>query len=295
MFFKEDKISLVYWNVPNFGDILSPFIVERLSGKEIQHRECYRGLRYVFLETLKRLTGYIKKPLSSINYPFQNNIHAVGSIVSWGNGSSTIWGSGFMNESDGFKGEAKVLAVRGEYTNEKLQKMGFSGSNVYGDPALLLPLLYEPKSNKDYKLGIIPHMSEVDYFINNYGDTNKIIDLRTFDVERIIDEICSCEYILSTSLHGIIVAHAYGIPALWIKKHYINTDGFKFRDYFSSVHIDIYDGFESFEELIGDENKMKQFFGNHSKLSQPDCDMGELRRKLLNAAPFKIKSCYLLS
>lgn len=295
MFFKKDTISLVYWNVPNFGDILSPFIVQRLSEQSIEHKECYRGLRYVFLETLKRLTGYVKKPLSSINYPFQNNLHAVGSILSWGNGCSTIWGSGFMNESDGFKGESKVLAVRGKYTSEKLQKMGFQGCNVYGDPALLLPLLYEPKKIKSCKLGIIPHMSEVDYFINNYADSNKIIDLRTFDVERIIEEICSCEYILSTSLHGIIVAHAYGIPALWIKKHYINTDGFKFKDYFSSVDIDLYDGFESFEELLHDENKMESLFRLHSKYSLPNCNLETLRTRLLGAAPFKIKSCYMSS
>ena len=46
--------------------------------------------------------------------------------------------------------------------------------------------------------------------------------------------------IFSTSLHGLIISHAYGIPAIWIKAGNIGTDGFKFKDYFSSVNIPYY-------------------------------------------------------
>lgn len=283
------SIPLVYWNEPNFGDILSPYILSRLSDREIVHKECFRGNRYVVLETIKRLTGYIKKPLKSINYPFERNLLAVGSIISWGNNSSVVWGSGFMNTADKFNGEYRILAVRGKYTDEKLEKMGYNKCGVYGDPALLLPLVYKPQVKKRHEIGIIPHITEADYFIGKYSEDYKVIDLRTFDVEQVIDDICSCDCILSTSLHGIIVAHTYGIPAVWIKKNYINTDGFKFNDYFSSVDIPIYKGVEDYEELIVDKASRDIFLETNKNIVLPNCSLETLRTNLLSVAPFDVK------
>lgn len=68
------------------------------------------------------------------------------------------------------------------------------------------------------KVGIVPHFVDYAFFFDNYADKYNIIDVRTNDVEGVIDQINESEYILSSSLHGIIIAHAYGIPALWIKK-----------------------------------------------------------------------------
>ncbi|KAF5280088.1 hypothetical protein FQR65_LT15078 [Abscondita terminalis] len=140
------------------------------------------------------------------------------------------------------------------------------GCSVYGDPALLLPLWLKPSEKKKYKLGIIPHWGEVDFFMENYGHLYQIIDLRTKNVEEIVEEIAKCEYVLSTSLHGLIVAHAYGIPALWIKKGYIGTDGFKFKDYFSSVNIPFYDGFECLDEIFHPEKWIELFNSNRDKM-----------------------------
>lgn len=287
LYFSGDTIPLEYWDVPNFGDMLSPFIIEHFSGKKILHKECYRGIKYVILETLKRISGKIKKPLGTINYPYQRNLLCVGSIISWGNGSSVVWGSGFMNEYDGFRGD-KVFAVRGALTDDKLRRMGYPECKVYGDPAILLPMIYRPDVIVKHKVGIIPHITETDYFINNYGKDFCIIDLRTRDVHKVIDEVCSCSMILSTSLHGIITAHAYGIPALWIKKHHINTDGFKFKDYFSSVGIDLYDGFENIDEILKDEHACMNFMSKWNDIALPKINLDCLRNKLLDAAPFKV-------
>lgn len=75
----------------------------------------------------------------------------------------------------------------------------------------------------------------------------------------VIEDIVSCEYILSTSLHGIIVAHTYGVKALWIKKGNIQTDGIKFDDYFSSVQIDRYSPIENFDVVLMDKIISKTF------------------------------------
>ncbi|MGR4383081.1 polysaccharide pyruvyl transferase family protein [Escherichia coli] len=90
-----------------------------------------------------------------------------------------------------------------------------------------------------------------------------MIDLKTSNIEDVLNQMLSCEQIISTSLHGVIVGHAYGIPTIWIKHNDIDTDGFKFKDYFDSVGIKLYNGFTNFDEII--ENHV-DFFLNYIKI-----------------------------
>jgi hypothetical protein len=57
-------------------------------------------------------------------------------------------------------------------------------------------------------------------------------------VESYVNQLTSCEAILSSSLHGLIIAGAYGIPAARISfGEDIGGDGTKFVDYFESVQM----------------------------------------------------------
>lgn len=50
---------------------------------------------------------------------------------------------------------------------------------------------------------------------------------------EVLDQICSCEYIASSSLHGLIMSEAYDIPNLWIELSGKLMGGhFKFHDFF---------------------------------------------------------------
>lgn len=75
---------------------------------------------------------------------------------------------------------------------------------------------------------MVPHFMEYDEIFKEYGSRYDVIDIRTDDVESFIDQIIDSDYILSTSLHGIIIAHAYGIPALWIKKDILHLQDLNF-------------------------------------------------------------------
>lgn len=137
------KINLIYWNKENFGDQLSPYIVSRLSGYSIRYKRGPVSLRY----SLKEILSYVLKlkfsKISEMLFKWQNSLLAVGSIINLGNSKSTIWGSGFMNEKQPFYG-GRVCAVRGVYTANKISNMGYETTDVYGDPALLLPLIFTP-------------------------------------------------------------------------------------------------------------------------------------------------------
>ncbi len=174
--------------------------------------------------------------------------------------NSIVWGSGFLSDDDALGllhwGKArneclrpplKVLAVRGPLTREKLRCMGVPCPHVFGDPALLMPMFYAPPRRKEYQLGVVPHWTErglpaVQKLQREEGV--KLIDtvFSRFSCSdharyfRFIDDICSCERIVSSSLHGIVTADAYGIPANWIRlTHARDGEVFKYRDYFAAA------------------------------------------------------------
>lgn len=284
------KINLCYWKNSitfNFGDQLSPYIVSKLSGRQVRYIKPYINFNGIIITILSSIFNRDFSLLKQIRLPYQKTIVGIGSILSYSGPRSLVWGSGFMNESDKFNG-GKILLVRGVLTREKLLRDGFCCPEKYGDPALILPLLYNPTVQKKHQIGIIPHWTETSYFRDNYSNKYHVIDLNTDEIEKTIDDILSCSCILSSSLHGIIVSHAYGIPALWIKKGYIHTDGFKFADYFSSVSINMYSGFSNIDEILRSELSVDKLFKEYHSLCLPNTDLRSIQNNIIETAPFKI-------
>lgn len=285
------KINLVYWwDIDNFGDCLSPFIVKKILGDNVNiipkrlenpYTSYYKWFKFLVNKALNRTADRMSEYLM----PDQPNLIAVGSILACGNRKSYIWGSGFMNEYEKYKG-GRIFALRGRKSNEKIVASGGPNCNVFGDPALLLPLYINGFAGSDkYSVGIVPHWKDADLFLSKYRDSYKIIDLRTTNIEYVVKEITSCKAILSSSLHGIIVAHAYGIPAIWIKAGYIDTDGFKFADYFSSVNIVAYEGFGNYDEIIRNESYQRKLI--KQDFAMPKVNLENIRQALLKAFPYK--------
>ena len=151
-----------------------------------------------------------------------------------------MWGSGLIsNKSRPVFPPRAILAVRGPLTRQRLESLGISTPAVYGDPALLLPKFYQAKSKKKYKIGIIPHLIDKHHLDlrKPLPDTMNIIDIQEKDIQLFIDRVNECEYILSSSLHGMIIADAFRIPSVRVifTRNPIGGD-FKFHDYCLSVN-----------------------------------------------------------
>lgn len=218
------RIRLYWWQEKrengkeNYGDLMSKYLAEKISNKKV----------HTVSHPSKRLYRLVFKHYISI-----------GSIISSANQNSIVWGSGIIKKNDNIR-DAKFLAVRGPKTRARILEKGYSCPEVYGDPALLMPNYFKPKTDKKFKIGIIPHY--VDYqAIHKFFSKDlsiKVIDLLTYDVEQTTKEILECERIVSSSLHGVIVAQSYKIPALWLKfSDKLSGDNIKFYDYFESVGI----------------------------------------------------------
>jgi pyruvyltransferase len=211
-------IQLAWWagmNGKNWGDALSPVLARHISG----------GARIEYVNPIDNSSKF--------------RFYSIGSIIPPASSNSEIWGSGIIQNIESVKIKpTKVHAVRGPLTRKILTNSGIACPEVYGDPALLYPKFYNPTVDKKYEIGIIPHYVDQKHpwvtsktavpgvkFINILGD-----------IDTVVNEILSCDMIISSSLHGVIAADAYGIPSVWVEfSDKVLGNGFKFKDYFMSV------------------------------------------------------------
>lgn len=222
---------------------------------------------------------------------------AVGSIMRLSAPSNDVWGSGIRNiDQSDFKGSKKYHAVRGMFSRDQLLKLGHDCPAVYGDPGVLLPKYYFPKVRKKYKLGIIPHVIEYDELnlhFKKFKDV-KVIDLRTNNIESVVNDILSCDSTISSSLHGVITSVAYNIPTRWLKySDKITGDDIKFYDFFSSLDSNVFSTFDrkNIKSTINKYNPIKfqkhqdaDFYAERTYLY----DMFDVT-PLIKSCPFKSK------
>lgn len=160
----------------------------------------------------------------------------IGSIAKRAQAKTLVLGSGIISKNDPIDPKAIWKFARGPFTRNRVLTLGGKCPRIYGDPALLLPLFCE-ESEKKYDVGIVPHIVDLEYVKETYPNAY-IIDLNTKDVLQTARQITQCRRIISSSLHGIITAHAYGIPAAWVKfGHLIKGDNTKFEDHYASLGI----------------------------------------------------------
>jgi pyruvyltransferase len=169
----------------------------------------------------------------------EDHYFAIGSILQKANSKTIVWGSGLISdELMPYRKPKEILAVRGPLTKKALEFAGIKCPSIYGDPALLLPNYFYPKIEKRYKIGIVPHYVDLGHKVLNREVPNDvlIIEPTTTDIDKFVGMILSCDKIISSSLHGLIISDAYGIPSVQVKfSDQIFGDGFKYEDYFMSV------------------------------------------------------------
>jgi pyruvyltransferase len=216
----KESVLLKYWDFENnWGDTVNPYLVSKITGRQV---------------------------ISSnrvINYRNKTEVLGIGSIISGDITNYAIWGSGVLSEETKITGKAKkFIALRGYNSLKKLREVGCN-CEVFGDPVLLFPDIFPGQGiTKNYKYGIIPHFKDknrrgVRMIAEMSSPDYNIIDIQT-GPEEFVRQVLSCETIISSSLHGLILAEAYGIPTCRvIFSENLKRGDFKFYDYYSGVGI----------------------------------------------------------
>lgn len=198
----------------NFGDELTTDIIERLFRKKCE--------------------------LVSID---DADLYAVGSIIEAidhkKSKKSYVWGSGFIRPDDTCNNKSLVFcAVRGKHSRKRLDRK-YSRIPL-GDPGLLSSLIYERVPSGEKKVGIVPHYmdEEEDILAKAKIDKDKYEIISVKDTpDNVVKKITGCRVILSSSLHGLIVADSFQIPNAHLKLSDKLTGGdFKFKDYYSALN-----------------------------------------------------------
>jgi pyruvyltransferase len=113
-------------------------------------------------------------------------------------------------------------------------KLGHKCPEVYGDPGILMPLIYQPDNvEKTHDYMVIPQYTSENE-VRKYIPGDMIISMNTNDYKSVIDKIVSSKKVYSSSLHGIILAEAYGVPAVFFRGIHPIID-FKYKDYYAST------------------------------------------------------------
>lgn len=166
----------------------------------------------------------------------EKKLLAIGSLLFFANDGDVLWGTG----TNGKKPDKKdykfthldVRAIRGPLTRAFLMNtFQIDCPEIYGDPGLLFPFLFpefKKKENPAYDYIIIPHYSEEDQFLK---DEWKNVVYTTEPWDQVVEKILDSRFVISSSLHGIIIAEAYGIPARLLKISH-EEPMFKYQDYY---------------------------------------------------------------
>lgn len=252
--------------LPNFGDELAPLTVSYVTG-----RPCVLSSRWSC-----ELTG-IGSILDRFIQPKGRAIEFAKSLL---RSPTKIWGSGLINKADFVPNRFEVLAVRGRLTAEAL---GLPADAVLGDPALLIGEIFQERS-KSFALGVVPHYSDKSHpAVQRYAEAPgvQIVDVNLPPID-VVRQISQCDAVISSSLHGLIVSDALGIPN--VRTSFfgeLKGGDFKFEDYASAVGRKDISVRPAQDAAAGD-----QLFGNASDFAyQANIASlsGALKRVLVNA------------
>ena len=181
--------------------------------------------------------------------PDQAELIAVGSIIEYvakrSDAKPMVWGSGLREPTSEHTRDAvreqmgTFLAVRGP---RSLNWLGLPSDLPFGDPGVFAPELLKRAPKRRTGTLIIPHFRtwstrEGLALLESFRSAGFRVMPPAVAVEEAITTIASSDFVVSSSLHGVIVANALGVPAQAVlpprSKRAEPTH--KYEDYFASV------------------------------------------------------------
>jgi len=237
----SNRIRTYFCNIPNVGDQLTALILKELWGMEAVHSKppfCDMVGIGSILESICFM------PRKDSNYQFRTQVKSILSSVN----PCYVWTSGFMSWNNElpikfYRKNIVFNAVRGKLTKEIIEGIHANSlsDTILADGALLSSILLKSLQKK-HQISIIPHYADFDAqsihkLIANYKNPN-IIDVRKEPID-VIKEIAESEVILSSSLHGLIIADSFNIPNqhIIVRPDSPSSQLFKFKDYYSSYDL----------------------------------------------------------
>ena len=274
---RSTEPSIYYFHSNSFADAIVPELCTRIVGHRI------RSINGLYLQRPSFVNRFrVRLYRDYRQYRTTRHLLTLGSILHHARDGDVIWGAGFnpvWREERPTDFKLDVRAVRGPLTGEYVREvLGLRCPAVYGDPALLLPQLFPEfrRTGGGGNLVLAQHNDEPYLARMGAVETYPALLLcqrkRRLPWHKVVRAILSADYVISSSLHGVIIAEAFGIPARWWHSEELpsaKTEGrFKFNDYYLATGRSPDNFVETIEEaeLLGPP-KVKMDFNSANLLS----------------------------
>lgn len=267
-------MNLVYYKAieNNFGDDLNPFVFKKILGDF----KNYKDVDFVGIGSIidERLT----------NDKFK-----------------VVFGSGLRDVN--YKCNFDKFDIR--FLRGPLSSRFLGNKKFITDSAYLLGLLDFKKPEKKHKLSFMPYyklMKSYNWKLFQTLTGINIID-PTNNVEDVINDILSSKKVISTAMHGAIVADVFRIP--WNRFHMPHTSEesffseFKWKDWLQSIEIDQIYGMKSslayannskYRNTIPKTLQLVELFLKIKKNNQFHISSDEVFNDKLNKLSLEVKS-----
>ncbi|NIC04149.1 polysaccharide pyruvyl transferase family protein [Billgrantia bachuensis] len=206
-----------------------------------------------------------------------NRLLLVGSISHRVQEGDILCGIGTQGKAEKLpkRSGVRIIGLRGPITYDEFRAKGFDMSQVRFllDPGLLVRFMYRDETIQPEAgtVAFIPHYKE------RAGYRGLPKHVRLIDIDNLPVDVCrqiqAAEHIFSSSLHGIIFAHALGRPATLVMP---KTESLlKYKDYYASVGLDFpvprreFDG----SDMCGLKTSPEHIVYREEDFALPDIDM----------------------
>ena len=168
----------------------------------------------------------------------KNSLICIGSVLNNNDINNLYLGTGLVKQNKILSSMNQIF-VRGPLSANCISK---KKTLWITDTGILTSLAFpRPIKNPKYDIVVILHKADKEIYYKNKNNFKSLgIPVRFnwgYNIDKLINFICNGKIVISTSLHGQIIAHSYGIPSIAVNSgnRIIGFD-FKYKDYYASLH-----------------------------------------------------------
>lgn len=289
-------MKVLYYFSYSFADAMSAEICSRVAGKDLEGHNIFSDRVQKSAPSLPRkVLRRVKRRLKKTASPMSDRpagLLSLGSIFQFAQSGDHVWGTGvnpIFQKTKPFDPQPTIHAVRGPLSRRYLQdELKYDCPEVYGDPGILFADFFPEFQREDQgqPLLLAQHFDE-EYITKNPSQfEGHDIFMGQRDMvhwKEFVQKISKASFVVSSSLHGLILAESLGVPARWWYNDTLpnstKSGRFKYNDYYLSTGREENINAESIEEALSDG-------------APPLPDLSGIKKNLLEAFPNQLFSSH---
>ena len=218
----NESIPLTWWSNPfpgNFGDWLSPLIVNHYTDKKIMFQ-------------------------SPVKIAMKEHMIGLGSIGRFIKPNSVVVGTGISTDDLTLAKSAKYISVRGPVTARVVKQSGGPSVESFGDPGVLISRIFPVARSSNGRVALVRHFTHkpIPMTIPENMDEFDVFMSHPDDIKLLVENLNKYDRVITSAMHIFITCQSYGIPCALITfegfEDAVHGTGIKYGDYAQGVGLE---------------------------------------------------------